>query len=116
MDDNAYGSESVLRIALDFQEFRHCATLHSGFCFYGTFCNSRKGAKRNDGSFGPKQFLIRSNGARDDTVVSDTLLEERQDYFCFNNLSRNSNDFTALIRWGPLNHSISKRSGIPSCA
>ena len=45
---------------LDFQANRHCASLLSGFCFYGTFCNSRKGAKRNDGSFVPEQFLIRS--------------------------------------------------------
>ena len=32
--------------------FRHCAALHSGFCFYGTCCNSRNGTQRNDGSFG----------------------------------------------------------------
>ena len=40
---------------------RHCASLHSVCCNMGRKNKSRNGAQRNDGSFNPKQFLIRSN-------------------------------------------------------
>jgi len=47
-----------------FLAFRHCAALHSGF-LRDWQCNSRNGAQYNDGSFGPKQLLIRSKGIRE---------------------------------------------------